>query len=169
LHFGSLAAWLSAAATCFCLLLAEPVDASLGRHSLGTHFCFWSCCRLLLVAGILQSLGVCAASGVFGLVWPGASVTGGLQHSTVNLNTARKKKKKKKKKKTKKPTNNPKKKKKKKKKKTTTHPPNTPYTNSYAGVRIMLSNTYHLGARPGPDLLRDAGGLHTFMSYVGFF
>jgi hypothetical protein len=31
--------------------------------------------------------------------------------------------------------------------------------------RIMLSNTYHLGLRPGPDLLTAAGGLHKFMAW----
>ena len=31
--------------------------------------------------------------------------------------------------------------------------------------RIMLSNTYHLGNRPGPDVLEKAGGLHKFMGW----
>ena len=31
--------------------------------------------------------------------------------------------------------------------------------------RIMLSNTYHLGNRPGPELLKKAGGLHKFMGW----
>ncbi|XP_052219604.1 queuine tRNA-ribosyltransferase catalytic subunit 1-like [Dreissena polymorpha] len=31
--------------------------------------------------------------------------------------------------------------------------------------RIMLGNTYHLGHRPGPDLLEKAGGLHKFMNW----
>ncbi|CAL8087546.1 unnamed protein product [Calicophoron daubneyi] len=31
--------------------------------------------------------------------------------------------------------------------------------------RILLGNTYHLGHRPGPDVLRKAGGLHKFMSW----
>lgn len=31
--------------------------------------------------------------------------------------------------------------------------------------RIMLSNTYHLGTRPGPELLKKAGGLHKFMGW----
>ena len=31
--------------------------------------------------------------------------------------------------------------------------------------RIMLGNTYHLGHRPGPDLLKKAGGLHNFMKW----
>ncbi|XP_018654276.1 putative queuine tRNA-ribosyltransferase [Schistosoma mansoni] len=31
--------------------------------------------------------------------------------------------------------------------------------------RILLGNTYHLGHRPGPEVLRKAGGLHKFMSW----
>ena len=31
--------------------------------------------------------------------------------------------------------------------------------------RIMLSNTYHLGNRPGVDVLQQAGGLHKFMKW----
>jgi len=31
--------------------------------------------------------------------------------------------------------------------------------------RIMLSNTYHLGNRPGVDVLEAAGGLHRFMNW----
>ncbi len=31
--------------------------------------------------------------------------------------------------------------------------------------RIILANTYHLGNRPGPDLLEKAGGLHNFMGW----
>ncbi|ESP03247.1 hypothetical protein LOTGIDRAFT_205064 [Lottia gigantea] len=31
--------------------------------------------------------------------------------------------------------------------------------------RIMLGNTYHLGHRPGPELLEKAGGLHKFMKW----
>jgi queuine tRNA-ribosyltransferase len=33
------------------------------------------------------------------------------------------------------------------------------------GVRILLANTYHLFVRPGPDLIRQLGGLHRFMSW----
>eukprot|EP00041_Stephanoeca_diplocostata_P008903 m.133161 g.133161 ORF g.133161 m.133161 type:complete len:413 (+) comp17530_c0_seq2:178-1416(+) len=33
------------------------------------------------------------------------------------------------------------------------------------GCRLMLSNTYHLGLRPGPELLEKAGGLHKFMGW----
>lgn len=32
---------------------------------------------------------------------------------------------------------------------------------------IILSNTYHLWLRPGPDLIDKAGGLHKFMNYNG--
>ena len=32
---------------------------------------------------------------------------------------------------------------------------------------IILSNTYHLWLRPGPDTLKKAGGIHTFMNYDG--
>jgi hypothetical protein len=33
------------------------------------------------------------------------------------------------------------------------------------GVRILLSNTYHLYLRPGDDVIREAGGLHGFMGW----
>lgn len=33
------------------------------------------------------------------------------------------------------------------------------------GAQIILSNTYHLFLRPGPDLIRQAGGLHKFMNW----
>ena len=33
------------------------------------------------------------------------------------------------------------------------------------GAKIILSNTYHLYLRPGHELIRDAGGLHGFMSW----
>ena len=32
---------------------------------------------------------------------------------------------------------------------------------------IILSNTYHLYLRPGPELIREAGGLHRFMNWDG--
>src|SRR3984885_387295 len=32
-------------------------------------------------------------------------------------------------------------------------------------VQILLANTYHLFLRPGHELIRDLGGLHTFMSW----
>lgn len=31
--------------------------------------------------------------------------------------------------------------------------------------QIILGNTYHLGTKPGPDLLKKAGGLHKFMGW----
>ena len=34
-----------------------------------------------------------------------------------------------------------------------------------AGARIILGNTYHLYLRPGTSIIRDAGGLHRFMSW----
>ena len=36
-----------------------------------------------------------------------------------------------------------------------------------AGVGIVLGNTYHLYLRPGPDLIREAGGLHAFTGWGG--
>ncbi|CAN9505618.1 unnamed protein product [Ophioblennius macclurei] len=33
------------------------------------------------------------------------------------------------------------------------------------GCRICLGNTYHLGMRPGPDLIEKAKGLHGFMNW----
>ena len=33
------------------------------------------------------------------------------------------------------------------------------------GAQILLGNTYHLHLRPGHELIRDLGGLHTFMSW----
>uniref|UniRef100_A0A6I8N3L7 Queuine tRNA-ribosyltransferase catalytic subunit 1 n=1 Tax=Ornithorhynchus anatinus TaxID=9258 RepID=A0A6I8N3L7_ORNAN len=33
------------------------------------------------------------------------------------------------------------------------------------GCRICLGNTYHLGMRPGPELIRKAKGLHGFMDW----
>ncbi|MDI6813514.1 MAG: tRNA guanosine(34) transglycosylase Tgt [Desulfitobacteriaceae bacterium] len=35
------------------------------------------------------------------------------------------------------------------------------------GAHIILSNTYHLFLRPGPELIREAGGLHPFMNWPG--
>ncbi len=32
-------------------------------------------------------------------------------------------------------------------------------------ARILLANTYHLYLRPGPEVIRRAGGLHTFMGW----
>jgi queuine tRNA-ribosyltransferase len=34
-------------------------------------------------------------------------------------------------------------------------------------ARIILANTYHLFLRPGPELIRQLGGLHRFMSWPG--
>src|SRR5450755_2952382 len=33
------------------------------------------------------------------------------------------------------------------------------------GVQILLGNTYHLYLRPGHELIRSMGGLHSFMSW----
>lgn len=33
------------------------------------------------------------------------------------------------------------------------------------GAEIILSNTYHLLLRPGPELIKQAGGLHKFMNW----
>ncbi len=41
----------------------------------------------------------------------------------------------------------------------------TPREMPEIGTEIMLSNTYHLHLRPGEDLIREAGGLHKFMSW----
>lgn len=35
------------------------------------------------------------------------------------------------------------------------------------GATLLLSNTYHLYLRPGAELIRDLGGLHTFMGWDG--
>ncbi|MCD8212115.1 MAG: tRNA guanosine(34) transglycosylase Tgt [Oscillospiraceae bacterium] len=35
------------------------------------------------------------------------------------------------------------------------------------GCQIELSNTYHLHLRPGDTVIRDAGGLHSFMNWDG--
>ena len=37
--------------------------------------------------------------------------------------------------------------------------------NNQQGAQIILANTYHLYLRPGHDLIRRAGGVHTFMSW----
>ena len=36
-----------------------------------------------------------------------------------------------------------------------------------AGAQIVLGNTFHLLVRPGPDLIRELGGLHRFMGWDG--
>ena len=33
------------------------------------------------------------------------------------------------------------------------------------GFEIILANTYHLFLRPGPDLIKEAGGLHGFSGW----
>lgn len=33
------------------------------------------------------------------------------------------------------------------------------------GAQIILGNTYHLNLRPGPELIRELGGLHRFMGW----
>ena len=35
------------------------------------------------------------------------------------------------------------------------------------GAEILLSNTYHLYLRPGHEIIREVGGLHTFMKWDG--
>jgi queuine tRNA-ribosyltransferase len=35
------------------------------------------------------------------------------------------------------------------------------------GARVILANTYHLLLRPGPELVRDMGGLHRFIAWDG--
>src|SRR5438270_13626736 len=34
-------------------------------------------------------------------------------------------------------------------------------------TQIVLGNTYHLFVRPGLDVIRHLGGLHSFMNWVG--
>jgi len=36
-----------------------------------------------------------------------------------------------------------------------------------SGADILLANTYHLGLRPGPELIAELGGLHRFMGWDG--
>jgi len=36
-----------------------------------------------------------------------------------------------------------------------------------AGVKLLLGNTYHLYLRPGLEIIREAGGLHSFMNWQG--
>ena len=35
------------------------------------------------------------------------------------------------------------------------------------GVQKVLANTYHLALRPGPDVVKDLGGLHQMMNWDG--
>lgn len=41
----------------------------------------------------------------------------------------------------------------------------TPHDLEAIGSEIILSNTYHLLLRPGPELIKEAGGLHKFMNW----
>ena len=43
----------------------------------------------------------------------------------------------------------------------------TPSELRAVGAQIVLGNTYHLYLRPGPDLIREAGGLHAFTGWDG--
>jgi queuine tRNA-ribosyltransferase len=36
-----------------------------------------------------------------------------------------------------------------------------------SGTQVLFANTYHLFLRPGPDVVRDHGGLHRFMAWDG--
>ena len=42
-----------------------------------------------------------------------------------------------------------------------------PYELKDIGAQIILSNTYHLYLRPGHELVKEAGGLHSFMNWDG--
>lgn len=42
-----------------------------------------------------------------------------------------------------------------------------PWEAREAGYTLILSNAYHLYLRPGVDLIKDAGGLHSFMGWDG--
>ena len=35
----------------------------------------------------------------------------------------------------------------------------------YCNAQIIMGNTYHLYLRPGMEIIRNAGGLHKFMSW----
>ena len=41
----------------------------------------------------------------------------------------------------------------------------TPEMVKEIGAQVILSNTYHLGLRPGADVIQQAGGLHKFMNW----
>lgn len=43
----------------------------------------------------------------------------------------------------------------------------TPDQAAELGATLVLANTYHLHLRPGDDIVRDLGGLHTFMRWTG--
>jgi queuine tRNA-ribosyltransferase len=42
-----------------------------------------------------------------------------------------------------------------------------PHDVARAGAQIVLNNTYHLLLRPGPEVVRRAGGVHRFMNWRG--
>lgn len=44
-----------------------------------------------------------------------------------------------------------------------------PETLHSLGFRIILANTYHLFLRPGPEIIKSAGGLHGFSGWRGNF
>jgi queuine tRNA-ribosyltransferase len=43
----------------------------------------------------------------------------------------------------------------------------TPSQVQATGSELILANSYHLHVRPGPDVVRDHGGLHEFMGWQG--
>jgi queuine tRNA-ribosyltransferase len=43
----------------------------------------------------------------------------------------------------------------------------TPEQVSQTSAQVVLANTYHLYLQPGDEVVRDAGGLHTFMNWHG--
>ncbi len=43
----------------------------------------------------------------------------------------------------------------------------SPHEMKDLGAEVLLSNTYHLYLRPGHDIIRDVGGLHSFMQWSG--
>jgi queuine tRNA-ribosyltransferase len=43
----------------------------------------------------------------------------------------------------------------------------TPEQLQTTGTRMLLANTYHLALRPGAEVVRSLGGLHTFMGWDG--
>ena len=43
----------------------------------------------------------------------------------------------------------------------------TPLQLAEIGPQVILGNTYHLGLRPGDEIIRDLGGLHSFMGWNG--
>lgn len=43
----------------------------------------------------------------------------------------------------------------------------TPLQLKEAGTQVLLGNTFHLHLRPGEELIRELGGLHTFMGWDG--